>query len=157
METNSGNSKRRVLVVDHDERIVDQIARELREREKFDIQTLTNGQAARDALKNTTFDLVIASRDLPGVDGLTLIHEAQDHSPHTVTVLLTSIDSHDMAPLPENSQAHHYLSKPFEMVELVKIIDSIFPVQDTRVHHENPVVLKVVLGGDANVGKTTLI
>ncbi len=157
MKTETGNSKRRILIVDHDERIVEEIARGLRERENFEIHTFTTGGAAREALRDTTFDLLIAGRDLPEVDGVTLIHETQEHSPHTVTVLMTSLDAHGLAPLPENSTAHHYLGKPFAMAELVGVIDAIFPTQPGRVHHPHPLVLKVVLGGDANVGKTTLI
>ncbi len=157
MEIETGNSKRRILIVDHEQEIVEKIARELSGRETFEIQTLTNGHAALEAVHSNAFDLVIASRDLPGVDGVTLIRQAQEHSPNTVTVLMTSLDSQDLAPLPESSSAHHYLGKPFEMAELVGIVDSIFPKQPARVYHEHPIVLKVVLGGDANVGKTTLI
>ncbi len=62
METTTTNSKRRILVVDHDERIVEEIARELRRRETFEIQTLTSGYAARAAVHSKTFDLVIVKQ-----------------------------------------------------------------------------------------------
>lgn len=51
--------------------------------------------------------------------------------------------------------AHHYLTKPFAMDDLISVIDSIFP--PTANHSLVARVLKVVLGGDANVGKTSLI
>jgi DNA-binding response OmpR family regulator len=103
--TATTNSKRRILVVDHDARIVDEIALELRKRETFEIQTLTSGNAARAAVHSKTFDLVIVERNLPEVDGVTLIHEAQEHSPHTVTVLMTALGFNER-PL---NETHHII------------------------------------------------
>jgi small GTP-binding protein len=131
------------------------MVRELRTRKSFVIHTFSSGAAAREALHQTHFDLLIAEKELPDVDGLTLIREMHEHSPQTVTVLTYTLAS--STTISEAMPAHHYLLKPFTLAELVNTIDSIFPRQPAKTHSAHPLVHKVILGGDASVGKSTLI
>ena len=147
--------QRRILVVDDDERIVAEIARELEDHWGFDVHTCNSGKAAREVLRQTKFDLLITDWQLPDVDGLTLISETQARSPETMTVLMTAFGSDELGPL-ARSYAHHYIEKPFLVEELAQVIHSIFPVEPAP-PTTKPLLLKVVLGGDAKVGKTSLI
>lgn len=148
--------QRNILVVDDDARIVEEIARALRERPEFTVHTSTNGEDALSALQTHHYDLLITDWRLGEFDGLRLINEAQRLSEHTVTVLMSAFNmetakQNNLTPL-----AHHYLEKPFALDDLVSVVESIFPASAQRT--EGPArVLKVVLGGDANVGKTSLI
>ena len=146
---------RSILVVDDDERIVAEIARELEDHWGFEVSTCSSGEAARQVLQQTNFDLLITDWQLPDVDGLTLIGETQARSPQTVTVLMTAFGSDELGPL-AHSYAHHYIEKPFLVEELAQVIHSVFPATPT-VSPAKPLLLKVVLGGDAQVGKTSLI
>lgn len=148
-------AQRKILIADNDDQVVDEIVRALGGREGFEIETCKTGSAARQALQKSHYDLLFADQGLPDLDGLTLIRETQEQFPRTVTVLAASINSHESATLP--TSAHHFLAKPFAVSELISMIDSVFPTQAGTAHTDNPLVLKVVLGGDANVGKTTLI
>jgi small GTP-binding protein len=145
---------RRILVVDDDERIVAEIARELSDHMGFEVRTSSSGQAARHELQQTHFDLLITDWKLPDVDGLTLIRETLEQSPATVTVLMTAFGSNELRTT-AYSQVHHYIEKPFLLEELAHVINSIFPAEPLLA--TKPLVLKVVLGGDAQVGKTSLI
>ena len=149
------NIRRRILVVDDDERILAEIARELEDRWGFEVRTCISGENARAALLQTNYDLLIADWRLPDVDGLTLISETQVRSPETVTVLMTAFPSDELGPL-ARSYAHHYIEKPFLVEELAQIVQSIFSI-DQAAPLTKPLLLKVVLGGDAQVGKTSLI
>ena len=149
------NVKRQILIVDRDEETLRDIVRELRTRKGFVIHTFSSGAAAREALHQSQFDLLIVEKDVPDVDGITLIRETHEHSPHTVTVLTSSLAA--SATISEVMPAHHYLPKPFTLAELVNTIDSIFPPQPTKARSAHPLVLKVILGGDGSVGKSTLI
>jgi small GTP-binding protein len=153
METTG--TRRSILVVDDDERILAEIARELGDHWGFDVRTCSSGQAARQVLQQTNFDLLIADWKLPDVDGLALIGETQARSPQTLTVLMTAYGSDELGPL-ARSYAHHYIEKPFLVEELAQLIHSIFPAAPTP-PPTKPLLLKVVLGGDAQVGKTSLI
>jgi len=157
LETDTSASLRRILIADNDEHIVEEIARELRRRNTFEIHTFTTGQAAREALQGMPFDLLIVDSQIADVGGPTLIREAQERSQDTITVLMTTIGAPEIKSIPGNSTAHHYLEKPFAVAELINVIDSIFPPVPPHALRDTPLVLKVVLGGDANVGKTSLI
>ncbi len=150
------NSSRRILIADNDPHLVEDIARELRRCNRFEIHTCATGQAVHDALQAAPFDLIIVDSHLPDANGLSLIQEAQTRSPDTVTILMSTIGVTDLPTLAGNS-AHHRLEKPFAVAELVNVVDSIFPAEPARLPRDTPLVLKVVLGGDANVGKTSLI
>ncbi len=150
--------RRHVLVVDDDERIVQEIRNGLSRLTSFEVTTCTSGRTAREALQQSDFDLLIADWKMPDVDGLTLIREAQEHSPDTVTVLMTAYGSPESMAASHSPYAHHYIEKPFLVEELIDVINSIFPAEPPpQLHKAKPLVLKVVLGGDAQVGKTSLI
>ncbi len=153
----STGARRRILIVDDDARIVEEISSALRGHDSFDVLALTSGQAARQALQQSVFDLLIADWKMPEVDGLTLIRETQSRSPETVTVLMTAFGSPEAASTALDSNVHHYIEKPFLVDELTKVIESIFPAEAPPLPPTKPQVFKVVLGGDAQVGKTSLI
>ncbi len=155
METNG--ARRRILVVDDDESIVEEISRGLLDHEKYDVLALTSGQAAREALQQSSFDLVLADWKMPDVDGLTLIRETSERSPETITVLMTAFESPEAESAAHNSFVHHYIEKPFQVDDLIEAIAAIFPGESATLGKLKPLVLKVVLGGDAQVGKTSLI
>ena len=151
-------STRHILIVDNDVRIVEQMAHGLREHTPFQIHAFTNGADARAALQQIPFDLVITDWKMADVDGLTLIREAKTRSPETITVLMSAYEMPEAQSLPEDFIAHHYLPKPFLMDDLLNIINSTLPSAPViSATTDAPLVLKVVLGGDANVGKTSLI
>jgi small GTP-binding protein len=143
-----------VLVVDNDARIVEEIARGLRQSASVQVYTCTNGTDARAAIQQTSFDLVIADWRMADVDGVTLIREAQARSPDTVTILMSAYDMSELTTSEGNLIAHHYLVKPFTIDQLLNILNAILA---GTAPSPKPHVLKVVLGGDANVGKTSLI
>lgn len=144
------------MIVDDDERLVREMARALSEREEFMVHTFTHAEIALHALRQIAFDLVITDWRMPHVDGLALIQAAQARSPETVTVLTTAYGVAAAKAQDAATVAHHYLEKPFAVDELVSVIDSIFPARARR-DKRAAQILKVVLGGDGNVGKTSLI
>ncbi len=146
--------KRRILIVDDDERLVELITRGLGDLSRFDLTACTSGQDARAMLEETDFDIFVADWRMPDVDGLTLIREAHERTPGTITVLMSAYDLTEAQAQMAGATVHHMLAKPFAIEDLVAIIDCIYPPE--RIESKRP-VFKVVLGGDANVGKTSLI
>jgi len=151
-------SPRHILIVDDDARIVEEIVRGLRNHTAFQVHAFTNGADAHAALQQTPFDLIIADWKMADEDGVTLIHKAKEQSPETITVLMGACEMTEIKRLSETFTAHHYLTKPFSMDDLLSIINSIF-LPDPVIGQTTgtPLILKVVLGGDANVGKTSLM
>jgi small GTP-binding protein len=151
------NRKRKILIVDDEEIIVERIVHLLRDHPLFEVHAFTTGQAAREALQKTKFDLIIADWKLPDVDGATLVREAQAKSPEIVMVLMSGYEMSALKADFGESSTHRYLEKPFAIEQVTGIIDSFFPSKPVAPAPVTPLVLKVILGGDANVGKTSLI
>jgi small GTP-binding protein len=147
-----------LLLVDNDTRIVEEIARGLRQQTTWYVEALTNGTDALAALQRNSFDLIIADWRMADVDGVTLIREARARSPEIITVLMSAYDMSEIQTLPEDSLAHYYLNKPFTIDDVLNIVTMFFPATPhPEIITAAPQVLKVILGGDANVGKTSLI
>ncbi len=146
--------KRYILIADADQRIAATLANDLGDPDRFDITACVSGGQARALMQQRAFDLVIADLHLPEIDGLTLVKDIRERSPQTVTILIAPTGS--SLPLQE-LPAQYALVEPVDMQELVARIRSLFlpPVQPAS--HDKPAVHKVILGGDANVGKTSLI
>lgn len=146
-----------ILVVDNDVRVAEELARGLRQHTRCQVHMCTSGTEARAAIQQSHFDLVIADWRMADVDGVTLIREVKARSPDTLTVLMSAYDMSEVQALDDEFIAHHYLNKPFSMNDVLHIVQAVLPTSSVEVASDRPRVLKVVLGGDANVGKTSLI
>ncbi|MCX7840629.1 MAG: GTP-binding protein [Anaerolineae bacterium] len=151
------NTSPTILIVDNDARVVEELARGLRQQTTCQVYTCTSGTDARAAIEQTHFDLVITDWRMADVDGVTLIREVKARSPDTITVLMSAYDMSEIQTLDDEFIAHHYLNKPFLMDDLLNIVQAVFAMPAAETAKDKPRVLKVVLGGDANVGKTSLI
>jgi small GTP-binding protein len=153
------DSKQRILVVDDDERIVELIVNGLSEHNAFKVHAFTTGQSAREAMTRFSFDVIVSDWMLPDIDGLTLIRAAKSNCDDCFTILMTAFGAPDLKTLPEFALVQHYLEKPFDIDELVGVITAALApnVAPAQIEEPAPRVFKVVLGGDANVGKTSLI
>ncbi len=148
--------KRRILIADHNPLVVAQIARGIDDHGAYDIHTATTAATVRDELQHTTFDLLIIDQAMTHLDELTQLRQTQTHARDALTIVMMTVSTHEVTSLPDSLYAHHYLAKPFAADELFSIIDSIFapaPINPPP----DPIVLKVILGGDANVGKSSLV
>jgi small GTP-binding protein len=146
--------KRHILIADADPYIADTLADRLSDPGRYTITACTSGDQARAEFQEQAFDLLIAKADLPDVDGLTLLRDVQERSPQTVTILIVPQGSD---PPSMGLPAQYSFAQPFDIRELVDTIHSLFPPQSVAIPQHKPTVYKVILGGDANVGKTSLI
>jgi two-component system, OmpR family, response regulator len=114
----------RILIIEDDARLADLIAKVLRQ-EHFDVEIATDGKAGLDLALTGTFDATIVDRMLPGMDGLTLIHELRDARVDTPALMLTALGELHERVEGLRAGADDYLGKPFAFDELLARLDAL--------------------------------
>lgn len=78
-----------------------------------------NGVAALEKFKTGAFDLLIADLKMPEMDGLTLLGQVKEKYPDTYVLIVTGFGSIDSAVEAMKMGAEDYLTKPFNLDEMV--------------------------------------
>ncbi len=81
------------------------------------LELCANGQDALQQLNEQPFDLVIADRELPGVDGLSLLYNIRQKKRHPLLPFILISSRSDIASVREALplQPTAYLTKPLNM------------------------------------------
>jgi two-component system response regulator AtoC len=120
-----------ILVADDEPLIRMAVSDALRTRGHF-VDAVSDGAQAVAAIQNRVFDLVISDIRLPKVDGLGVLHRVLEQNPSTVVVLITAYGSISDAVAAIKEGAYDYITKPFEMAELLLRVDRISERRDMR-------------------------
>jgi two-component system response regulator HydG len=91
----------------------------------YDVHAVASGTEGLDVLREKTFDLVITDLRLPGVDGLTILKATKDKSPETEVVMITAHGSVETAVGAMKLGAFDYITKPFQMDELLLLVERV--------------------------------
>ncbi len=134
----------RILVVDDETRMAELIQRELRDH-KHSVTTAGEGETALSCLSEQEFDLVLTDLRMPGMDGLELLEKIREKAPRTEVILMTAYASAQTAVQDMKQGAFDYLIKPFEMDELIIMVERIG--QQKRLELENAQLRSEISGG----------
>ena len=108
----------RVLVVEDEAEIATDIAQSLGEA-GFSVQTSDNGEDAWFLGGTETYDAIVLDLGLPRLDGLTVLRRWRREDVATPIIVLTARGSWTERVAGINAGADDYMSKPFQMEELV--------------------------------------
>src|SRR5690349_8697924 len=108
----------RVLIVD-DEKLIRWSIAERLGKEGILTTEAGDGAMALEALAREPFDLALLDLKLPDTDGLTLLKQFQSQAVDLPVVMITAHSSVDTAVEAMKLGAHDYLTKPFNLDELV--------------------------------------
>jgi len=111
--------RRSVLVVD-DEQVVRQVLKQLLARDGHEIHEAVNADDALRQLRLRPVDLMVTDKNLPGLDGLGLIQQAQHHHPALRCILITGYPSLASARQGLELGVKDYITKPFDDVQHVR-------------------------------------
>lgn len=114
----------KVLIVD-DERSVVLLLRQILNERGYDTCEAPNGLAGLKWFQSQFIDLVITDLKMPNMDGMTFLREVRRQEPATPVIVLTAYGSPESAIEAKESGAFTYLSKPFEMEELLRAVESL--------------------------------
>ena len=115
----------KILIVDDEQQLLDQLQRAL-EDQRYLIETATDGEEALDKLFAAPFDLIILDIMMPKTDGLTVLKEARKAGVKTPVLMLTAKREVDDRIEGLDLGADDYLAKPFSMAELLARIRALF-------------------------------
>jgi DNA-binding NtrC family response regulator len=119
-----GTTTLRILVVDDDPDVRGAVVDVLGAAE-HEVTPVGDGAAALERLAAGSFDLVITDVRMPKVDGLTLFRRTLEMSPRPDVILMTSFGSVSDAVAALKQGARDYLTKPFDLDELVVRVGAI--------------------------------
>jgi DNA-binding response OmpR family regulator len=110
----------RVMVVDDEALVLDVMRKLLSKEPGLTVATLENGEQARDVLEFNRFDLLITDKNLPGMGGVELIHQARRRWPMLEAVMITGYASAESVIAAFAAGASDYLLKPFDDIRVVR-------------------------------------
>ena len=116
---NTGTARSRILLVDDEDSIRKLLSRML--ESNYDVEVAADGDAAIRLLRepDAHYDLLISDLNMPGMDGLTLIREAQRIDPTLPAVVITGYSTESSAIEALNLGVAGYLTKPFGTTQVL--------------------------------------
>jgi DNA-binding NtrC family response regulator len=113
----------RVLILDDESTLRTALFR-LLDRKGYQVVTAQRLDEARSFISpDKPFDIAIIDMNLPDGNGLDLISELKKISPATQVIVLTGFASIDTAVQATQKGAYHFLTKPFNVEELMSLLD----------------------------------
>jgi len=109
----------RVLVVEDEDRLAENIASALREGPGFAVDLAEDGEIAVMLAENGCYDLIILDLMLPKLDGISVLTKLRARKDETPVLILTARTGADSVISLLNAGADDYLSKPFDLGELL--------------------------------------
>lgn len=113
-----------LLVVD-DERWIRESCKETAEEMGFKVFCADSASAATRQLESHSIDVVLLDIKLPGHDGLGLLLKIKQQQPETEVIMITGHATVDSVLTAMKSGAYDYLRKPFNMVDLKRLLERV--------------------------------
>ena len=102
----------RVLVVEDELRMAENIARSLREGASYAVDIATDGEEGLYLAQSEPYDAVLLDLMLPRLDGLALLKRLRHSKQHTPVLVLTAREEKESVVALLNAGADDYLTKP---------------------------------------------
>ncbi len=109
----------RVLIVEDEKRMAANISRSLRESAGYAVDCVADGAEGLYMAQSNPYDLVILDLMLPGIDGQVILRRLRKEGFAFPVLVLTARDDKDTVVSVLNDGADDYVSKPFDLGELI--------------------------------------
>src|SRR5262249_62271102 len=109
----------RVLVVEDEKRLAENVARALREGPGYGVDAASDGEQGLHLADSGDYDLLVLDLMLPRLDGFGLLTRHRKRGLGTPVLVLTARDEKETVVRLLNAGADDYLAKPFDLGELL--------------------------------------
>ena len=115
-----------VLVVD-DDRANCEFFKDTLETRGYQVTIAWSGEEAIEIVRENSYDMIFIDMKLPSMSGLETYLAIKKASPQAVAVMMTaySQEADDLLEEPLGADIHTYLYKPFEIEEVIQLVDGI--------------------------------
>jgi nitrogen regulation protein NR(I) len=141
----------KILLVEDDPQIVTALTRVLGD-EGYDVTHAVDGPKGLSLATAEPCDLVITDFKLPGLSGMDLVQKLHDAQPRLPVILMTAHGTTDTAIEATKLGAYDYLLKPFEMPDLLALVEK--AVASHQVMLEPIEISELSPGHSAIIGKS---
>ncbi len=126
----TSSSDRLIAIVEDDARLAGMFRDILGCFGNLRLQIFSDGQEARTSLPALNADLILLDVGLPNLDGASLFKILRGHSNTKNTPIIVITGSHDWELHRMGLQTGLLLRKPFEIEELLRMIQALLPFQE---------------------------
>jgi len=125
---------RHLLLVEDESALREAVAEQLTDR-GYHVEQAGSGETAIDRLADFAFDIIITDLRLPGIDGSAVVEAAVERYPDIIAIVITGYGTVKDAVDAIRRGARDFVSKPFQIDELLHVLDS--SLEQRRLRSEN--------------------
>ena len=147
----------RVLIVE-DESLIRWSLRQKFEERGYRVSEAEHGAAALEQLDSSNFDLIMLDYKLPDTTGLDVLRHVRELETDAVVIMMTAYSTIESAVEAIKLGAYDYITKPFEMDALLRIVDKALEttklrreVRELRRHLEQEYGTNTIIGKHASM------
>ncbi|MBO6127602.1 MAG: response regulator transcription factor [Pseudobutyrivibrio sp.] len=108
----------KILLIEDEKRMAEAVA-ELLNQEDYQVDVKYDGTSGLEAILTTNYSIIICDVMLPGLNGFEIVREARINNVKTPIIMLTAKSDISDKVMGLDSGADDYLTKPFEVEELL--------------------------------------
>ena len=120
-------NKKKVLVVEDEEEIIEFLKNFLRRR-KIEVYLAKSGLEALDIFEKQNPNLVLLDIGIPHIDGLEVLREIKEKVPQTKVIMVTGRADKKSISEAKKLSADAYINKPVDLAELHSVIEKFLKV-----------------------------
>ena len=124
--------KKTIMVVD-DEPMIVKVLQDVFKEEGYKVITALSGQECIEKLKKTSVDLILLDIMMPGMDGWDTCSKIKgDKKTEKIPIVFLTAKTDPVSMSMGGLASSDYITKPFEMKDLKKRVDSIIKSKSTK-------------------------
>jgi len=112
-----------ILVVDDEVNVIESFKQLL--KDNYKVLTATNGEEALEKVEKENLDIVLLDIRMPGMDGIEVLRRIEEMKENVDVIMVTAVNTTKTAIEAMKLGAYDYITKPFEVDEVVISIDKV--------------------------------